>query len=105
MLPPRKRAEATADYLEQQHWQNNPAVGESRQINKGFLRKITEEEELASKRTQRRPFEEKDLEEAIKLTNKGKEPGPDGVKMELFEWLNKDNRRWLLNTINVWWEE
>ena len=48
LVPLRKRAEAIPDYLEQQHWQNNPAVGESRQTNRGFLGKI-QKQELASK--------------------------------------------------------
>ena len=25
--------------------------------------------------------------------------------MELMKWLSKDNRRWLLNTINGWWKQ
>ena len=36
---------------------------------------MAEEEEIASKHRQRKPFEEKELEDAIKLTKKGKEPG------------------------------
>ena len=43
LVPLRKRAEAIADYLEQQHEQNNQAEGENRKANGGFLRKIQKE--------------------------------------------------------------
>ena len=43
-----------------------------------------------------------ELNEAMKLSKKGKAPGPDGIRMEL---IDPDNRKWLLNTINKWWDE
>ena len=46
-----------------------------------------------------------ELGEAIKLSKKGKAPGPDAVRMELIKWLGKENRQWLLNTMNNWWAE
>ena len=39
----------------------------------------------------------------IKLSKKGKAPGPDDIRMELIKWLDQDSRRWLLNTTNGWW--
>ena len=101
-VPLKKRAETIADYLEQQHWQNNTTDGSKRKINKGFSRKMTEQQEAESKERQRRPFSIEELDEAIKLTKKGKAPGPDGIRMELIKWLSRDNKQWLLNTLN-WW--
>ena len=74
-------------------------------INKGFLRKMTEQQEKESKEMQKRPFTGDELDDAIKLTKKGKAPGPDGIRRELIKWLSKDNRKWLLNTINGWWKQ
>ena len=102
LVPLRKRAEAIADYLEQQHWKNTFEGGESRQINRGILKKVMEEEEKESKIRQRKQFTDDELDEAIKLTKKGKAPRPDGICMELFKWLSNVNRKWLLNMINQW---
>ena len=44
---------------------------------------MTEAEQKESKIRQRKSFTDKELEEAIKLTKKGKAPGPDGICMEL----------------------
>ena len=78
LVPLRKRAEAVADYLEQQHWRNNPAEGENRKIYRGFLRTNPRRRGNKSKCRQRKPFPEKQLEEAIKLTKNGK----NRVRME-----------------------
>ena len=99
----KKRAGAIADYLEQQHWQNATEDGKERKIKVGCIRNMTETEEAASRHRQRQPFTFEELEEAIKMTTKGKAPGPGGIRMGLIKWLSKDNRKWLLNTINGWW--
>ena len=78
--------------------------GQNRRINIGFLRKITENEEQESTKRQTFPFMGEELEDAIKLTKKGKEPGPDNIRMELIKWLGGTSRKWLLNT-NLWWKE
>ena len=101
----KKRAEAIADYLKKQHWQNRTTDGSMRKTNTGFLRKMTEEQEAESKKRQRMQFTAERLDGAIKLTKKGKPPGSDGTRMELLKWLSGDNRRRLLNTINVWWKQ
>ena len=46
-----------------------------------------------------------DLKEAIKLSKKGRAPGPDRIRLELIKRLDSDNRKWLLNTINKWWSD
>ena len=92
LVPLRKRAEAIADDLEQQHCKNTPKDGGAWKIDRGFLRKLTEEGEKESKTRQRKSFTDKELDEAIRLPKKGKAPGPHGVSMELIKWLSKDNR-------------
>jgi hypothetical protein len=94
-----KRAEAIADYLEKEHWYNPQKEGESRLINS---EKICEQENMEE---QRQPFTEEELEDAIKLTKKGKEPGPDTIRMELIKWMDPQNKQALLATINEWWEK
>ena len=46
-----------------------------------------------------------ELNEAIKLSKRGKAPSPDGIRMEVVKWLDIDNRKWLLNSINEWWSD
>ena len=97
-----KRAEAIADYLEQKHWSNDPEDGKARSIKRGCLMKSSNQEE-ESKGRQTKPFPAEELKEALKLSKKGKAPGPDNVRMELIKWLDQDNRGWLLNIMNGWW--
>ena len=104
LVPLKKRAEAIADYSEQKHWKNEPEGGKKRRIEKGFLRKWTPRQEEESKARQTRPFEADELKEAIKMSKKGKEPGPDHIRMELIRGLDKNNWKLLLNTMNGWWQ-
>ena len=39
----------------------------------------------------------------MKAAKSNKQPGPDGVTMELFKWLDDENRRKILDLINLWW--
>jgi hypothetical protein len=39
----------------------------------------------------------------LKAAKSNKQPGPDGVTMELFKWLDDDNRRKILDLIHLWW--
>ena len=48
-------------------------------------------EEEASHGRQKQPFTLEELNEAIKLTKRGKAPGTDNVRMELIKWLGKDS--------------
>ena len=48
-------------------------------------------------------FDLEELNTALKSTKLNKEPGPDLVRMELLRWLNKDNRKSLLELLNKWW--
>lgn len=94
MVPINKRAEAIAEYLEEKHWNNQEPEQEPEQAN--LLQGIQSREE------------EYTLEEyncALNSTKNGKQPGPDGVTMELLRWMDKDNRVQVLTYINKLWEE
>ena len=45
-----------------------------------------------------------ELKTVLKQTKINKQPGPDGVVMELFTWLDACNLRSLLSLINGWWK-
>ena len=45
----------------------------------------------------------RELREAIKKTKRGKEPGPDNVRMELIKWLDNEALEELLSLFNKWW--
>jgi hypothetical protein len=72
---------------------------ESRKINTAPISLQEQSEE------QRKPFSEQELQEALKLSKKGKEPGPDAIRMELLKWLDPFLQQVVLATINVWWEK
>ena len=42
-------------------------------------------------------------ESALRTTKNNKQAGPDGLMMELFKWMDFNNRTWILNLINHWW--
>ena len=48
-------------------------------------------------------FSIEELNAALKFSKNNKQPGPDGVQVELLKWLNLENRQCLLNLINSWW--
>ena len=99
LVPLEKRAEAIADYLEQEHWQNPVEEGSSRNINQAKL------QTLVHKDTQKASFTWEEFFACIKLAKKNKEPGPDNTRMELIIWIDEPNSKKLLETINSWWEQ
>ena len=44
-----------------------------------------------------------EFDQALKTTKNNKQAGPDGIAMELFKWMDAENRNFLLNIINHWW--
>ena len=34
---------------------------------------------------------------------KNKQPGPDGLTIELFKWVNKENKELIVAILNKWW--
>ena len=91
-VPLGQRAETIADYLENIHW-TNPVEHEVNTSN------IIEENGALEE-----PFTMPELCTAIRGAKPNKQPGPDGITMELIKWLDNANRRVLLNLINTWWE-
>ena len=84
------RAPTIAEYLETEHWTNpmNGIPGINGEKNLQNLEFITADCELD------------ELNAALKTTTLNKESGPDLVRMELPGWLNKDNRKKLLELFN-----
>jgi hypothetical protein len=64
-----KRADAIADYLEQEHWQNPVEEGGTRTINQRKL------QTLLNKEIQKAPFTWEELHSCIKLTKKKNRTG------------------------------
>ena len=87
-------AETIAEYLAHEHWKNTSDADVSN------TRKFLEGNDAATG-----SFSINELNEAIKATQSNKQPGPDGIIMELFEWLDKDNWLHLLSLINTWWKD
>ena len=91
-VPLTKRAEAIAEYLEQDHWNNTTDTGNP--VTDAIL-----EPNCANEN----PFDGEELNDALRLTKNNKQPGPDDVIMELLKWLDRDKRDKLLSSINDWW--
>ena len=45
-----------------------------------------------------------EFDAALTSTKNNEQPGPDGVFMELFKWMDSANRLWFLQLIKWWWE-
>ena len=75
------RAEAIADYLEKEHWRN-PSGSEQPDLNPIYLPSGADESD----------FSHDELKYALKMAKANKQPGPDGIIMELLKWLNHQNR-------------
>ena len=101
LVPLNKRAETIAEYLEKDHWSNPVEAGRTRNPS---AMKVIPARSQEQKDEQRKPFELKELRAALKKAKRNKEPGPDGVRMELLKWLSEENLKALLGTINQWWE-
>ena len=101
LVPLNKRAETIAEYLEQDHWFNPEEAGSNR--NPSSM-KVIPERSQEQRAEQRKKFELEELKKALKKAKRNKEPGPDGVRMELLKWLSEENLWALLGTINHWWE-
>ena len=75
-----------------EHWKNDENFGEP---EKDLIYSNTVNNDSC--------FSIEELNEALKSTKNGKQPGPDNLIMELIKWLDKDNREIVLNMINGWW--
>ena len=76
-VPLIKRAESIAEYLKTEHWTNE------QQSEPPNNRKLVEENGANLD-----VFDLQDLNHALKQTNANKQPGPDGIVMELCKWLD-----------------
>ena len=91
-VPVTKRAQTIAEYLEDVHWKNNVDAGIPQQT-----------EIIGPNNADEMPFTLEELSQSLKSCKNNKQPGPDNLQMELLKWLDRDNRKTLLNLINIWW--
>ena len=92
-VAPKDRAETLAQYLEKKHWHNNNTL------------QIRSHEKIQNLETSFdvNAFQMNEFEQALKRMKNNKQPGPDGIVMELFKWMDGRNRALILNMINQWW--
>ena len=98
LVPDSLRAETLAEYFEQVQCQTSDTE-EYKQAN------IDTEpifEDCPDTNTGHIAVEESN--HAIHRVNNKKTPGPDGLPSELYKWLNKDNRKALLQHLKECWE-
>ena len=92
-VPPRKRAECIARYLEQKHWSNNSATPVTRNEK---IRECEDDFDTSQ-------FEFQEFDKALKSMKNNKQPGPDGLIMELFKWMSKEKQELIVGILNKWW--
>ena len=92
-VPPKKRAECFAEYLEQKHWTSHS------------FSEVESFDDILSDRAlfSVDEFTAIGYDDALKNAKSNKQPGPDGLAMELFKWMNHTNRANILKHINKWW--
>ena len=93
LVAPKDRAETIATYLEQKHW-NNPS--EHTMPRSDALQRLQDQFNVGQ-------FTLPEFDQTLKTTKNNKQAGPDGIAMELFKWMDAENRNFLLNIINHWW--
>ena len=92
-VAPKDRAETIAKYLEEKHWHNTNTLTVERQEKLQALEGAFNVD----------CFSHEEFEAALKSMKNNKQPGPDSLTMELFKWMNKQNRARILDIINGWW--
>ena len=91
-VPLNQKVETIADYLEKIYW-TNPV---EHAVNTGSI--------FENNNALEECFTMPEFWTLIKLVKPNKQPGPDGIAMELVKWLDNANRCILLDLINIWWE-
>ena len=93
-VPPKNRAETIATYLQDKHWTNDMDFPVEK---RDLILDLTQQFNIE-------PFNISEYDAALQTTKANKQPGPDNVVMELFKWMNHENKVWFLRLINFWWE-
>lgn len=93
LVPLQKRAETFATYLQDEHWFNttgrDPLPIQS-QIGDTAVCDSAQ-------------FTTTELKDVLRKIKIGKQPGPDQIFVELYKWLDSNNREKLLSILNHWW--
>ena len=95
LVAPKDRAESIADYLEKRHWSN--PIYKDLQRNDS-IHALQDSFNTAA-------FTVAEFDAAPKTIRNNKQAGPDKLQMELFKWMNFTNRSWMLQLINIWWQD
>ena len=93
LVPLKERAETIATYLEEHHWHN--------ECGQGPLPNPTPIGDAIDCHSD--PFDLEELHAVLKRCKVNKQPGPDCIVAELYKWLNRENRLFLLEILNQWW--
>ena len=93
LVPLKERAETLAKYLEEKQWTNDYGQGPLPSQSPIGLNINCDSS----------PITCHELNEVLKKSKVGKQPGPDQIVMELYKWLDSENRQHLLNIYNSWW--
>ena len=88
-----ERAQTIANYLESKHWEHHLKPGTPHAAPILLLNSGADESVFALEK----------LNAALKSTKDNKQPGPDGLQVELLAWLNRGDRQFLLSLINSCW--
>lgn len=93
IVPLKNRAETIAAYLADSHWSNESGLGPL--PNQSIIGDNMDCDDSS--------FSIDELNATLKSCKTNKQPGPDQIVMELYKWLDADNRVVLLGILNSWW--
>ena len=96
-VPLEKKADAIAEYLERKHW----APIDHQSPPKENLRQVISTPPLI----ETGPITAEEVSEAIRASAPNKAPGPDGIPIELYKFLDEDNVKTLARILNQMWTE
>ena len=96
-IPRGKKAEATAEYLEQIQWKDTTDTLPAERIDQKLIR-----DDLGIRDG---PITEQELDRALRRLKNNKAPGPDRSTTELYKWLGSENRELVLEGLAEYWNE
>ncbi len=98
------RAEYIAKYLREQQW-SHEALKDENGRETYVKREVNWRTDVDNEMNNdlNAPFDLNELYVVLKHMKNNKQPGPDLCPMELYKWLDRENRALLLQHINEWW--
>ena len=98
-----KRAEESAAFLANEVWAKRDGGGgaaDEKRPRERYPKLVVEELGISLVR-----LTEEELAYAVRRPKRRKAPGPDEIPIEFFKEVNDDNRKKVLEILNLWWEE